>query len=73
MPSTKIVVATNAQGVSTATATEATISDIFTTALSSDSAVTGTYGLVQRGLLFAGGMATQSYLKTGSFNFLKGN
>lgn len=52
----------------TATVANATISDIFTTAISTDTAVLGTYGLVQRGLLLVGGMAIQSKRKLGTFN-----
>lgn len=52
----------------TATVAEATISDIFTTAISTDTAVTGTYGLVQKALLLVGGMAIQSKRKLGTFN-----
>lgn len=44
----------------TATVAEATIGDIFTTALSTDSALTGMYGLTQRAALFVAGMATQN-------------
>lgn len=43
-----------------ATVADATLSDIFTTAISTDSAVTGMYGLAQKALLFVGGMATQN-------------
>lgn len=52
----------------TATVAEATIGDIFSTAVSMDSAVTGAYGLVQKGLLVAGGMTINSYRLRGSFN-----
>lgn len=45
----------------TATVGNASISDIFTTAFSGDACVTGTYGFLQKGLLFVGGMATQNY------------
>lgn len=45
----------------TATVANATISDIVTTAFSGDACVTGTYGYVQKGLLFVGGMAAQNY------------
>lgn len=63
--SKKIVLAADG---STATVAEATISDIVTTVVSTNSAVTGTYGLVQRGLLVVGGMAIQSKRKLGTFN-----
>lgn len=39
----------------TASSTDATIGDIFTTLFSADSAVTGTYGLVQKLLLVGSG------------------
>lgn len=52
----------------TAVVEEAKILDIITTALSTDSAVTGTYGLMQKAALFIGGMAVQSKRKLGSFN-----
>lgn len=44
----------------TATVADATIGDIFSTALSTDSALTGMYGLTQRAGLFIAGMATQN-------------
>lgn len=43
-----------------ATVTNATIGDIFSTLVSTDSAVTGMYGLGQRALIFVGGMAAQN-------------
>lgn len=43
-----------------ATVADATIGDIFTTLVSTDSAVTGMYGLAQRAGLFVAGMATQN-------------
>lgn len=52
----------------TATVADASISDILTTVISTDSAVTGTYGLVQKGLLLVGGMMIQSKRKLGTFN-----
>lgn len=51
-----------------ATVADATIGDIFTTAFSTDSTVTGAYGLGQRALLFVGGMALQEYRRTGKIN-----
>jgi hypothetical protein len=45
----------------TATVAEATAADIFTTLISSDSAVTGAYGYVQKFGLVVGGMALQNY------------
>jgi hypothetical protein len=44
----------------TATVTDATLTDIFTTAISTDSAITGMYGLAQKAGLFVGGMALQN-------------
>lgn len=64
MSSKKIVV--DAAGVPTAT--DATLMDVVTTLISTDSAVTGTYGLIQKGLLFVGGMSLQSKRKLGTFN-----
>lgn len=63
--SKKIVLAADG---ATATVAEASISDILTTAISTDTAVTGTYGLVQKGLLLVGGMMIQSKRKLGTFN-----
>jgi hypothetical protein len=63
--SKKVTVA--ADGLS-ATVADATMGDIVTTLVSTDSAVTGTYGLVQRAGLFVGGMATQEYRRTGRLN-----
>lgn len=66
--SKKVVVATDGS----VTATDAKISDIFTTAISTSEAVTGTYGLVQKGLILVGGMSLQNYRLTGSANPLRG-
>lgn len=43
-----------------ATVADATFSDILTTAVSSDSCVTGTYGYVQKALIIFGGMSLQN-------------
>lgn len=51
-----------------ATVTDATVTDILTTAISTDSALTGTYGLIQRASLFVAGMSVQNKRKVGSFN-----
>lgn len=56
----------------TATQADATVGDIFTTILSTDKAVTGTYGLVQKGLLFVGGMAAQNFRLGNGLNPFKG-
>lgn len=69
--SQKVTVAVNASGQTVSTTVDANAADILLTALSADSAVTGMYGLIQRAGFFVGGMAVQSKLKTGSFNFLK--
>jgi hypothetical protein len=63
--STKVTVA--ADGLS-ATVAPATMGDVLTTLVSTDSAITGTYGLVQRAGLFVAGMATQEYRRTGRLN-----
>lgn len=52
----------------TATATDAGLLDIVTTAISTDSALTGTYGLVQKGSLVLLGMSLQNYRKQQTFN-----
>lgn len=44
----------------TATVADAKIADIVTTAISTNTAVTGTYGLIQKGLMVVGGMALQN-------------
>lgn len=64
MASKKITVSEAGQ----ATATDAVVGDILTTALSTDSALTGTYGLIQKGLLVVLGMSIQSKRLTGNFN-----
>lgn len=66
-----VTVTQSASGAITATAEDATLVDTVTTLFSTNSALTGMYGLLQRGGLFVGGMAVQSKLKTNSFNFLK--
>lgn len=63
--SKKIVLAANG---GSATVADATIGDIFTTVISTDTAVTGTYGLVQKALLLVSGMSIQSKRKLGTFN-----
>lgn len=51
-----------------ATVVDAEIGDIFSSVLSSDKAVTGTYGLIQKVGLVFGGMLINSYRLRGSFN-----
>lgn len=62
------IVITGTGASATATVTDAKIVDILTTAISTDSAVTGTYGLIQKAALFLGGMSVQNKRKTNSFN-----
>lgn len=64
------IVVTPATGNSPASASvsDAKIMDILTTALSTDSAVTGSYGLIQKMALFVGGMSVQNKRKLGTFN-----
>jgi len=52
----------------TATVAPAEMLDIVTTALSSNKALTGTYGLVQKLGLVGVGMSIQNYRKAGSLN-----
>lgn len=52
----------------TATVTDAVLLDVVTTLISTDSAVTGTYGLVQKIALFVGGMSVQANRLKGSYN-----
>ena len=67
--SNKIVVTpANGNTPASASVSEAKVMDILTTALSTDSAVTGTYGLIQKGLIFLGGMSVQNKRRMGSFN-----
>jgi len=63
--SKKIVLAADG---TTATVSEAVIGDILTTAISTNEAVTGMYGLVQRAAFFVGGMVVQNKRKNGSYN-----
>lgn len=55
----------------TATVAEASVSDIFTTALASDSCVTGAYGYLQKALIVFGGMAIQNNRLGRGWNPLK--
>ena len=63
-----VVPGTGPNSAATAVVEEAQILDILTTALSTDSAVTGTYGLIQKAALFVGGMAVQNKRRANSFN-----
>lgn len=60
----------SADGAS-ATVANATLSDIATTLVSTDSVVTGAYGLLQKGLLVVAGMGVQHYRLTGRMNPFK--
>lgn len=67
--SSKVVVSpATATSPASATVTEAKVMDILTTALSTDTAVTGSYGLIQKIGLFVAGMSVQSKRKIGTFN-----
>lgn len=66
MASKKIVVAANG----TTTAEDAVFLDVITTAVSTDAALTGSLGLLQRGLFFVGGMMVQNKRKVGTWNIL---
>lgn len=52
----------------TATVADAKIGDILSTVVSTDSALTGVYGLAQKGLMVVGGMMINSYRLRNSFN-----
>lgn len=54
-----------------ATVATATLTDVFSTLVSTDSAVTGMYGLLQRFGLFAAGASVASKRLTGNFNPLQ--
>lgn len=56
-----------ADGATAAVAT-AEATDIFTTLIDTNVALTGAYGLAQKALLFVGGMALQNYRIAGSIN-----
>lgn len=71
MKSQLITITEGTNGVVTAATKDAELLDVVTTSLSANSGVIGLHGLLQRGLFFIGGMATQSKLKYGTFNFLK--
>lgn len=61
--SKKIIV--DAAGVPTAE--DAGLADVFTTILSSDTALTGTYGLAQKALLVVTGMSIESKMRADTF------
>jgi len=65
MASKKIVLAADG---SSATVADATVTDIFTTAISTSEAVTGMYGLAQKAGLVVLGMSVQNKRLGGSLN-----
>jgi hypothetical protein len=69
--SQKVTVVEGTNGAVTVSAKPAELMDVLTTAVSTDSALTGMYGFGQKAALVVAGMAIQSKLKTNSFNFLK--
>lgn len=69
--SQKVTVVESSDGRVTVNTKSATLLDTATTLFSTDSAVTGMYGLVQKIALVTGGMALNNKLKFGSFNFVK--
>lgn len=60
--SKKVIQNTAADGSVSYAATDATIGDVFTTAIKTNEAVLGLHGLSQRALLVVGGMVSQSML-----------
>jgi len=62
--SKKIVVATDGS----VTAADATIADVFTTLISTDTVVSGLLGVSQKVGLFVAGMSFQNYRRQGSWN-----
>jgi hypothetical protein len=65
MSSKKITLA--ADGTTT-TVTDATVMDILTTTIQSDTVLTGIYGYGQKAMLVVGGMVLQNKRITGKFN-----
>lgn len=62
----------NAPAVNNVTASDATVFDIFSTLISSEKAVTGVLGFVQKAGLFLAGMSLQSYRTNQTWNPFKG-
>jgi len=52
----------------TATVADATLTDVFTTMISTNTFVSGTYGLIQKAGFVLGGMAFQNSRKVGTWN-----
>lgn len=53
------------------TAEDAKLSDMFSTLLSTDKALTGTYGLLQKAALFGAGMVAQNYRNGNGINIFR--
>lgn len=68
MASQKVTVVKGADGKYTATCEDAEFADLFTTILSSDQTLTGSYGFGQKAIMFVGGMMTQEYRRSGRLN-----
>lgn len=68
MAVSKFVQVDAAGAVIAASTRDATLSDIFTTAISSDSAITGPYGLMQKAGLVVTGMSINAKRLRGSWN-----
>lgn len=68
--SQKITITTDSAGKPTAAIADSDVFDVLTTAISTDTVVSGTHGLIQRASFFVAGMSVNNYLKTKSFNFL---
>lgn len=69
MASKKVVLSADA---TSATVSDATIGDVFTTIIDQNTAITGMYGLAQKAVLFVGGMAVQNSRLGQGFNPFKG-
>lgn len=69
--SQKVTVLAGTNGAHTATLKDSDLLDILTTAVSTDTVVTGAHGLLQRAGFFVAGMAVNNKMKHNSFNFLK--
>lgn len=65
MADKKIVLAADG---SSATVSDAKLADLVTTAFSTNEFVSGTYGLIQKGLFVGAGMALQQYRINGTLN-----
>jgi len=64
----RVVTVAGTDAVPVLTSVEAEFTDVFTTLFSTTEALTGMYGLLQRGALFAGGMMLQSKRMGGGLN-----